>query len=130
MTKKTNIYPILNLDNRLLLNRGANRKLLVQEWQRLTGKDGAEFNIICGELTRNEYMALFNTDQVTVVPKEARQTEKKLLNEKQTILLAQLEEEQLKEFEKQLGFLTKIFIKKESTNWLISFSEVEVYENE
>jgi hypothetical protein len=103
--------PMIGLDDRLLLNRGKNRKLLTAEWQRLTGKKGKEFNIICAELTAYEYKLLFNTDKVTVVPKEAKETEKELLNRAQTVLVAQLEESQLNELEKEMGFLDKFSIK-------------------
>ncbi|MEM7182402.1 MAG: hypothetical protein AAF518_15920 [Spirochaetota bacterium] len=104
------LLPMFNLDDRLILNRGENRKLLVAEWQRLTGKKGSEFDVICGELTAHEYKELFGRSDVTVVPKEAKLSKKQLLNRVQTTLLAQLEVEQIKDFESKVGIVSQFFI--------------------
>ncbi|MEM7180550.1 MAG: hypothetical protein AAF518_06535 [Spirochaetota bacterium] len=106
MEEEQLFLPLKDLDLQLFLGRGENRKKLVAEWQRLTGKKDNEFDILCAEFTAHEYQLLFNTDQVTVVPREAKRTKKRLLNQMEQTLLAHLEKEQLQTLKKELGILS------------------------
>ncbi|MEM7182726.1 MAG: hypothetical protein AAF518_17565 [Spirochaetota bacterium] len=68
-------------------------------------------------MTASEYKYLFGTDQVTVVAKEAKKTQKKLLDYMEQVLVAHLEREELLGLQKiQQNILNFMFLERRIQN--------------
>ncbi|MEM7179327.1 MAG: hypothetical protein AAF518_00325 [Spirochaetota bacterium] len=98
-----------DLDKHLALNSKKNRTLLVEQWKRVSGLEGYDFSILCSRLTAEEYRFLFRTNQVTVVPAIAKATQKRLLTEKEQILLSQINVAESQELQKYKGSFLSFF---------------------
>ena len=110
--EEQNEYFLLSLDDldkHLALNSKKNRTLLVEQWKRVSGLQGHDFSVLCSQLTAEEYRFLFRTNQVTVVPATAKATQKRLLTEKEQILLSQINATESEELQKYKSNILDFF---------------------